>query len=110
MPSRLTLILGALVLALLASLYGAVRWGFSEAHKADQLQTEVSALAQEVKVLDDRLRAVPAELERQRKVRKEATSALDKNPEWRDAAVPAAVADGLCARIRCAQVHPVPTP
>lgn len=110
MPSRLTLALAGAVLVLLAALYGTARWGFSQAAEADELARLNQGLTQEVQVLDERLRALPAELQRQRTKRKEAELALDQNPEWRVSAVPDAVADGLCARLRCAQVHPVPTP
>lgn len=110
MPSRLTLALGALCLGLILALYGSTRWGFSQAAAAAQLRAEVSALEAEVSVLDGRLRGVQAELNRQREKRKGAEHALEQNPEWRDAAVPDAVADGLCSRIRCSPAHPVPTP
>jgi hypothetical protein len=109
-PSRLTLALGALVLCLSGALYGTVRWGLSEAAAATQLQTRVHALSTEVIVLDARLRGVQPELQRQRDERKEAGVALDQNPDWRTTAVPGAITDGLCRRLRCAPVHPVPTP
>lgn len=110
MPSRLTIVLSVLLISLLLALAGALRWGLSESREAARLQGEVELLTAEVDVLDGRLRALPGELQRQRDARKGAEHALDQTPAWRDTAVPDAVTDGLCQRIRCAPVHPVPTP
>lgn len=110
MPSRLTLVLSTLFISMLLITGLSIRWALSEAAAATQLQTQVDGLTQEVQVLDARLRALPAELQRQRDKRKEAGHALDQNPDWRDTAVPDAVADGLCKRLHCAPVRAVPTP
>jgi hypothetical protein len=110
MPSRLAMILSALLISLLLALGGALKWGLSQSRAATLAQGRVDALTIEVNVLDERLRALPAELQRQRTARAPAEKALDEVPDWRDSAVPKPVADGLCARLRCAPVHPVPTP
>lgn len=110
MPSRLTVVLSTLFISMLLITGLSIRWALSEAAVATQLQTQVDGLTDEVRVLDARLRAVPAEIERQRELRKPVEKALNANPDWRDTPVPDAVADGLCSRIRCAPVHPVPTP
>lgn len=110
MPSRLTLNLGAMVLSLLIVTGLSIRWALVEARTAEILRGEITDLQTEVRVLDERLRALPGELERQRELRKPVEKALNENPDWRDAVVPDAIADGLCARLRCAPVHPVPTP
>jgi len=101
MPSRLTVTLAGAVLLLLAALYGTARWGQEQAATASSLQDEVDALTVEVRVLDERLRAVPAELERQRKARRTADAALTEAHDWRATPVPVPVTDGLCSRIRC---------
>ena len=54
MPSRLTLALGLAVLALLAALYGAVRWGLSERDTAAQERTRAIALEKDNAVLVQR--------------------------------------------------------
>lgn len=109
MPSRLTIVLSVLLVSLLCTLGLTLRWGVSQYAAATQLREDVKALTTERDVLDARLRALPAELQRQRDARKGAEHALNEDPTWRDSAVPKPVADGLCARLRCASVHPVPT-
>jgi Tfp pilus assembly protein PilN len=101
MPSRLTVTLVGVVLALVLALALCTRWALQEARTATLLQGEVDALTTEVRVLDERLRAVPAELERQRKARRTADAALNEAHDWRATPVPVPVADGLCSRIRC---------
>lgn len=70
-------------------------WYKAEAHRTAQLLAASEARTARIQT---QLQAV----ERQAQAaQKEVRSALDENPAWRDAAVPDAVADGLCKHLRC---------
>lgn len=101
MPSRLTLALGLVCLVLAGLLYGSLRWGAQEAAAATQLQGKVTELEATQERLEQRLRGLQGELQRQRTARVPVEKALDEVPEWGSAAVPPAVSDSLCQRLRC---------
>lgn len=101
MPSRLTLALALVCLVLAGLLYGSLRWGAQEAAAATQLQGKVTELEATQERLEQRLRGLQGELQRQRTARAPTEKALEQNPDWRDTAVPGAVSDGLCQRLKC---------
>ena len=98
MPSRLVIAL----LAALAVASGAALWGWSEAH---QYKGTAEARTRELEALQGQLArtkaAVQAASQKAQAAESALQEALNAEPAWRDAAVPDAVADGLCKHLRC---------
>lgn len=98
MPSRLVIAL----LAALAITTCAALWGWSSAGQykgiAEQRTREVAALQGQ---LTRTKAAVQAASKKAQAAESALQEALDAEPAWRDAAVPDAVADGLCKHLRC---------
>lgn len=91
------------------------------AEYASRLYTANAALEAQRDALNDELAKVNTQLDRARKgaqraareaqeARQELNDALKANPTWSAEPVPAAVADSLCKRIRCAKPGAVPAP
>lgn len=102
MPSRPVIVafLCALVIAVVATL--AALWQHAEAQGyKDRAESAERQLAQ----TQDRMARIQTQATQAQKAAQEAglrlQEALNANPAWRDAAVPAAVADGMCGRLRC---------
>lgn len=98
MPSRLTLaLLGALILAVLAALWG---WSDRAVYKA-QAQTAEAKVAR----LEARIEGIQREAGKAQQAAQAAKlkmqEVLDAHPDWSRAAVPGPVADGLCGTLRC---------
>lgn len=93
------------IIALAAALAVAVcaaLWGWS---KADQYKGLAEERTRELVALQVRLdrtkAAVLAANQKAQAARSALQEVLDAEPAWRDAAVPDAVADGLCKQVRC---------
>lgn len=99
---------------LLALLIGAGWYGSAQHTRAVAAEGQADALAGQLEAATARTKAIQKAVqtveaqrnEAQQKLRK----ALDGNKEWADSPAPAAVSDELCKRLKCAGVHPVPTP
>lgn len=86
----------SILVGLSGGLYG--RWQHAEAQAA---QAYADSLERSNKALRGRLGHIQTELQEQRNKRKEAEDALAANPSWANGAVPDAIHNGLCQRIRC---------
>lgn len=88
--------------AALAVAVCAALWGWS---KADQYKGIAEARTRELAALQVRLNrtkaAVLAANQKAQAAEAAVQETLDAEPAWRDAAVPAAVAAGLCKHVRC---------
>lgn len=101
MYPRLAVAWGVFTLVLLFAVYALFKYGSHEAQKAAKLEQQVVVLQGARTELQQRLRGVQGELERQRTENKEVQNALKQNPTWRDGAVPPSVSAGLCNRVQC---------
>lgn len=104
MSSRLTVALGLVVLALLAALYGAVRWGLSERDTATQERDRAIALEKDNAVLVERASAVQGRVQQLKQNREKADAAVTETEQgrtWAAAPVPDPVRAGLCSAIHC---------
>jgi len=110
MPTRplmkpLILLCGVLGLALVGSLLWG-RWQAAEATRyealAQRLETDLSALQGRLEAAQ---RATTAAQRRATTAESTIRGALNENPDWRDAPVPAAIRDRLCEFASCAPVR-----
>jgi Tfp pilus assembly protein PilN len=99
MRARLV-ILGLCLLSLAVGAAGVLygRWQHAEAEAVRQALDSANAANT---ALRDRLAGIPTEILRQKEARRDADKAIEANPNWAAEPVPDAVADGLCARLRC---------
>lgn len=99
MRARLV-IAGLCLLCLLVGVSGALygRWQHAE---AEAVRQALDSANRANTALRERLVAIPAEVLRQKEVRRDAEAAIQANPDWAAEPVPDAVSDGLCKRLRC---------
>lgn len=90
-------LLAALLLSLCAALYAGSK-ALEYRRIAQDKETALRASQEELQAVRLQVAQVVFQVQQSRQEVKEA---VDANPEWRDAAVPAAVADRLCKQLRC---------